>query len=322
MMTNPARTARQQLADVIKFLRKDRNLDLSQAASMAGTSPATFSDWEDAKSIPDNRSWERLKKIVNFGFKSYEDLWRQARTEEDLEKSRPTDKTAPLTQRPFARLLVVANPKPPEPKVERKKPGSPPPLQPEPEVVTKEEPTEKLMPEKLVGVGYDLQPAYVAVNQLPVGWNTKLASQERADYARELLQAGTPVGDVANKVREKFKVGISASTVSAIRESLKNKGLLPKVEKKEKEVAPPPVVEKKEEAVPAAPKKLKATRTPIPVKKEINDQDVKAAVELLLEAVPNLIRFTVIVDESGEVMVDYKVKEVRALEVVKALKIR
>jgi transcriptional regulator with XRE-family HTH domain len=320
MMTSPAKTARQQLAEVIKFLRRNRKIELSQAASMAGISPSTFSDWEDGKSVPDNRAWERLKKIVNYEFKQYEELWYQAKAEEELEKKRTKSDPAPLTQRPFARLLVVANPKPSEPKVEPKKPDPP---RPEPKVETKEEPTEKLtIPEKLLGVGYDLQPAYVAVNQLPVGWNTKLAAQERADYARELLQAGTSAGDVANKVREKFKVGISASTVSAIRESLKNKGLLPPKAEKEKVVTPPPVVEKKA-VVRGAPEKAKAPRTTAPAtSKAVSDQDMKAAVELLLEAVPNLIRFTVIVDESGEVMVDYKVKEVRALEVVKALKIR
>jgi len=317
-MTAPS--ARQQLAEVIRFIRQARKLDLIRAANQVEASVEQFAAWEAGTAVPSHRQWERCKHILHAGFKAHEDLWRKARTEEEQVHARQVPPlTGSLTQRPFERLLVLP-------------PVAPP--------ATKDE--EPVIPATLLGEGFDLQAAYIAVNKLPSGWNTKLAAAERAAYARELVLQGLTTQEVISRVRDRFNVGISGSTVTTIREELKKEGRF---------VTPVPASSTEEEREDYARFLLKKSptlqdkvlndilrrkfngefsdkriaeirdavrtearevRRPVaPVSKAINEQDVRAAVELLLEAVPNLARFTVFVDSDGTVKMDFAARETR-----------
>jgi DNA-binding transcriptional regulator YiaG len=372
IMDAAKKTARQRLAEVIKFFRDERKLTLARAANMAEVNVASFADFEEGNTIPDQRTWERMKHIVHHGLKAHEDLWRQARTEEATEQAQKVAGKG-LTQKPFAALAQL--------KLVPDPPPAPPPPPPEPSRAPG-------IPEALVGDGYDLQPAYVALNQLPKGWQGKLASQERVEYARELVAQGLSTKDVIAKVRERFRVGILDATVAAIREELgvvavrktpapastTATGPIRRPAAPPTEAAPvtptlppevvPPVaptvapLEEREEFARIILRKsptvqtdvlegilqrkfgaglppdrmatlraeVKAARTGIQgtvvPAMPVNERDIQAAVEMLLEAMPHLKSFTVNIDDAGEVKIDYTVKETRVVEASSTLKIR
>lgn len=297
------KSAREQLAEVIAFLRKDRRFEMTRAANLVGVPATLFVEWEKGREVPDERAWERLKTVIHTGFRSHESLWRQARIEQGLERRQEGNQPTKLTQRPFERLLAAK-----KVEVEPPKPAVPPtaPTQPteSPKPVSPAS-----IPENLLGEGYDLQAAYVAINQLPPGWKTRLAAQDRAAYAKELIQQGLKTQEVIDKVREKFKVGISNSTVTDIREELKKEG---KVYKPEPATPAPP---KPPTTPPREVHKEPAKALPEP-QEEVNEGDLRAAVEMLRSVVPNLKTFSISVDDNGELEVSYSRREKRVVETI------
>jgi hypothetical protein len=286
---------------------------------MVQVSVQVFQDWEAGETVPGERAWSLLKTTLYKGLKEHEALWRRARLEERVGGFLTSDTTR-LRQLPFqnlSKLLAEAPPPPPKkpaPQQQRLPPPPPPPPPPPlpspplPKIPTPGEVVEATITAGLLGVGYDLQSAYVAVNSLPRGWNTRLASADRADYARELVQQGLLTKDVIAKVREKFKVGISASTVNTIREELKGK--LPEPVREPIALAPEP-----EKPV------LDTTRV-AQAPKATNDQEVRAAIELLMDTLPNLATLSIVIADDGSAKVDYTVRETRIVETGRSIKIR
>jgi len=300
------KSAREQLAEVIVFLRKDRRFEMTRAANMVGVPAVVFVAWENGREVPDERAWERLKTVIHHGFRAHESLWRQARIEQGLDRRQEGSQPTKLTQRPFERLLAakkieVEPPKPPEPK-----------MAPVQQPVEPVKPTTTDIPETLLGEGYDLQAAYVAINQLPPGWGTRLAAQDRAAYAKELIQQGLKTQEVIDKVREKFKVGISSSTVTAIREELKKEGKVYKAEPSAPTPPEPPTPAPNEvlNEPPKAPAKAPSPQ------EDVNEGDLRTAVEMLRSVVPNLKTFSISVDDNGELEVSYSRREKRVVETI------
>lgn len=327
MTAPPQKTARQTFGEVFTFLREQRQLSQARVADMVKASTGDVANWEAGREVPNGQQWELLKKMVNGAFARYGGERQKALTEMAAEREmiRST-----LSQRPFAAALTP----------------KPEPVAPPPEPVVTEEP----VPTTLTGDDFDLVPAYVASRNLPAGWRTADAIEERLAFARPLIAEGLTNTEIVQRVREEFGVGIGVPTLTQMREEhMANRvetaveyarmlfrkmwsakdaemnALL--VQRFNLELPVEKLAELREEArkmrvsgqvpvvTPPAPVPVAPTTT-------INDNDLEGAVRLILETIPNLRSFTIVVSDAGEVTVNHTTREVRVVESTGSLKIK
>jgi transcriptional regulator with XRE-family HTH domain len=287
-ISGTAQNTRQRLGEVIQHYREERGVSRRDAAHRCKVAVSLVEQWEDGKALPSSDEWKALTRGVHRGLTRFDDLYNRARIEADNEArerakgSMQTNGTkittslgdkiaAAIAPTPAPALAVVPAPV----------------AQPE---ADKRQRTRRLPPP-------------------PPGAMSEAQCAKRADYVRKILRerpharAYGPDG-VIDLVRATFGVGVSPVTIEDLRAEV--------------------LAERQGAAVPSTLPPIDQVSAPVAaeVKRQMSEveqharapRDVEAeissAVQLLMDAIPNLQTFTISVDDHGEASVDYQIRKV------------
>lgn len=316
----------QQLGEVIRTHREMRDINLRKAADMLGCPQSLIADWEAGKEVPDSTRWARLCHMVNRGLFRYNALRLEALKVQAARRHREAlgsdqkvtvsfgDKLAavipimkPIEKRPTMSDIVAmvmedtdkeaAMPRYDEMEQPDEPTGTVDDEIKEREMVKEEK---KLMPKQERGRAGGL-----ALRNLPTGWKSAAERAKRFALAREMWERDPDltIAQVDEKVTNAFGVGLAQYALSELKATIQQEIKDKKQQKKdERQAAKAAKLEASEAA--AAPVK------PVPVMNAANDiaEQLEVASQLILEAIPNLVRYTLTVNDAGQVEVDYEVK--------------
>lgn len=302
-ISGTAQNARQRFGEVLKFHREQRQLTTRRVADMCGVSREAVENWEAGHVVPDGKSWDKLKGMVNRRLPAYSELRGRA-----------------LAEAEAARTRVVEN-RDREHK-EQSKMGS--------KINTS-------LADKLGNLDTSDRrtsaPALKVVPQEPAVHQTRKPRKpsppgsfgavqiaRRTEFVRNMLRqrpnANTSGRDsVLEAVRNTFGVGISQEAIELIRAEVAAECRSPNTHTpitgvhRADEVTTAQRVEATINGKPATVTERSPghyTATPAPA----SAGDIETAVQLVLEALPNLQTFTITVDEHGEASVDYQIRKV------------
>lgn len=274
-------SARNDFAAALVWARNEMRLTPRETCDRLGVNQKLLERFESGDELPDGATWSRYRNMVNKSL-------RNARYHELLGRARQE----PLKVRPFdGKLAVVA-------------------IDTRQVAAIASAPAPSPAPSKF-------EQARAELLSRP-GWRTDEAAAERQALARQIMRGDEHLtnDEIRNRVREKLGVGISDPTLAVIRKSMREEDKRreqrqERADRMAKAYGPPPV-EPGSDARPIVP----STPTPRSAQDEI-----QAACELVLGAVPNLRTFTITVDDNGEAAVSYSVREVKVIETSGNLKI-
>lgn len=141
----------------------------------------------------------------------------------------------------------------------------------------------------------------VLASNIPKEAKTKHAIKQRQALAIEMLKADPFATNkqIRDAAVAKFGVGVSAGSLTKIRRSIKKR--------EAKDLA-------RAESAPQAAAENSDSRS--------TQSDLHAAVDLIFNAIPNLLTFGVTVTENGDVDVSYTIKEVKVVKTSGNLKVK
>lgn len=328
------KTARVELGEVLRFHREQRGLKPRRVADMLGCSVEAVANYESGLIVPEGKHWDKYKAIVDRRLVAFNELRFRALNESRAEReqiissmehrqmatsnltnghSKPHEQ--PLTHRPLASIKIQ---EPPDARTV--KPGAEVGYHNEPP------PARKLhaKPEALAARGIAAKPSDTPTvkrggrSGFPPGAMTAGNCAAREEWARlqfrhrPRMPIGGPDGLIA-MMKQRFGVGIGSDTAKQIKDEINAElaGLPP--------------------AVPAGvlgapdPKPVPTIEKPAPIAhvvRETRERDIGAAVQLVLDAIPNLSAFKIEVDDTGEASISYTVREVKIVETGGTMKVR
>jgi transcriptional regulator with XRE-family HTH domain len=308
--TQPLETARKKLGEVIRFHREARQLTTRRAADMVGCSQSKLEAWESGLEVPEGRDWGKLTGILHRKLGAYIDLHNRARIEAAAEtaqreqsKVATTTKSNGLTHTPLAAIggiRIAPDPKmaSPSPDARTVNPG---------QSVTYVEPEpRKPWP--------DARKAAQAA--LPKGYRSFEQRERRLSFVRDLVRARPNIHErgadsIHEALMRTFGVGIDTGDIKRIRKEVDAERAIAAVAP----LPPPEGFQRRDsELVVAVPQ-------PKPAATDDTEANIRAAVQLVLEAVPHLRSFTIAVDDHGHADVAFTTREVRVVEQTGAIKV-
>lgn len=325
-VTTQTESARKKFGEVLRFHREQRDYPIRRVADMLGCSPETVQNYEAGHVVPEGKAWDKYKGIVNRRLVAYAELRTRAITEAAAERQfliqtmehRPmatngsNGHSKPLTHQPLANIKA--------PDARTVHPGA--------EVGYHNEPPHRTLhakPEALAARGIAPKPSDTpAVKHkprasVPLGTHTPEACKQREEWARLQFRQRPRMSiqgqDGLNIImRQRFGVGISWEVASRIKQEVNDE--LAKL--------PPAVPAGVTSTAPTLAPGVDLGPPPIVIKAAVapSDRDIGAAVQLVLDAIPNLRTFTITVDDAGEASIEYKIREVKIVETGGSMKVR
>lgn len=313
---------RKELARLLVFARKERNNTVRQVADKLGCSQGRIEAYEDGRDIPTGHDWEMYCNVVSRSLRSYSGIRLAALADRDREGDRKRE-PPPLKHNPLAAVAklditkpttVALPPVPPPTPEPAPLPPPPPALKP---TITDEERGAR---------------ASRALNALPRGWKSTEAREQRQSFALDIFRQRpnaslTGADSVEEALRRTFGVGMNPQTLSELREQARREiagrpGIVVEATPQTLEQ----LFERRSEIIgelQSTTTEIERVLTPKPEAKSSTPEDnIRTAVELVLESIPNLLEFNIRVDEHGEAHVDYKQREVRIIENAGSLKVK
>lgn len=327
-MTQQQQTARQKLGEVIRFHREQRSKSHQLVSRTCSAPVSDVEAWDAGTIVPTSDQWSKLKRSVHHGLAGYAELYQRARAEEQTERdniTRSMNMRAPIPttntngHRPASRInglgdklagIIV-----PTPSSTRPTPDSPTAI---PDART-------VNPGQAVSyVEVRPTPERRTRAQMPGGAMSSAEIERRKSYVRDLLtkrpkMRTSGADSVLEDVRRVFGVGISPDVVEEIREQIKQAQALAVLPQTTIALMNAEQAQRELDAKFAAMTRAAQAAQPTGA---VNHDDLEAAVQLVLGAVPNLRTFSIAVDEHGEASIDYTVREVVVRETAGSLKVR
>jgi hypothetical protein len=257
-------------------------------ADLCGCPESEIEAIEAGTQAPSGRVWKRLKIHVGRPLIGLDNIYQQARHEENAETETRARASSGL-RTPIAPKLTAA--------VEAPKEEEPVTIKLAdvltPEVLPVEEPADG--PRRGVD-GRKIGP--------PGTWSREQVEARRT-YARELLIAfpnkrTTGRDSVVELVTARFGVGLDAEAVGQIREGLQREKIRAEV-----------LAEMEAKAAVTSPTSVQSD--PVPGT-SINEQALVTLATMALEAVPSLARYEIVVGDDGKPRISYSVRQVRLVE--------
>lgn len=320
-----SKTARQELAEVLTWYFGQGQINERRLRGrIRRCKPEHVRGWLDGTRVPSSDEWNSMRGIAR-GLAASTDLWRRARTEQDEEQSavrralEHRSNMAPQNDRPPAHVGVNVG------EQIRKAQQNTPDAATRPAPTSESAPTGPKSPGQYAHasrqLGIEPPGTYAdgraAAPPRPVGSMSSEARAKRLEFVRGILQQrphAPASGDdgVIALVRRTFGVGIDPGAVEQIRKEMETERLEARMREKILADMQPAIVVPAA-AVPTGPPVLPAADAPArPLAlAEVNEGDVVAGVEMLVAAIPGLLRLVVTVDEQGEPSYEYEVREVR-----------
>jgi hypothetical protein len=288
-MPRPVGPKSAELGQVIKHLADERGWTIRRMANVTGAPERVVQSWIDGQDVPTGSQWNALKRAVNFAFARYAGLYQEARVEQGFS---PLDTArsiaAPLTTNMGSKLAAALATQPSTP--------TPPPAPPTPTPTPTQEETPAV-------------PSTTKNYTFPPNAKSHAARQERMEWARAQLKMRPHMtlsgpDSLKELLKQRFGVALQWEDLNMLREEARAALL-------KQETTPAPATKPEPKPVPVA----------APPQADIAEQ-LGAAAQLVLDAIPNLASFTLTVNEQGEATVDYKVREVRVVENSGSLTVR
>jgi DNA-binding XRE family transcriptional regulator len=281
------KTAAQYLGEVIAWHREHSPhvSKLRIAAKLCGVSESTFEAWEDGRAVPNSREWWKLCKAVNHRLSEYNQLAQQARTERQ--------ESIATMEQPTTNLRIVTT------NLGEKLRQAQAAAAVEPAPTPLGEPRPEPAPLKPGAIDPATGKRVPPVRKCDPALLTKEAREERTKRARELIRENPSIRieDVKKTLQAEFGLSINESTISKIKSEHAKR-----LQRAEERAAAPPA--------PAKPKTA-AVATARPASTE---DTLGTAVNLILDAIPNLASLSLTVSAEGEASVSFAVREVRVIE--------
>ncbi len=289
-MTPVPTTARDKFSEVLKFYRLKRGWSHDRVGRVCGVSAGTAEQWETGKAVPTSNQWKKLKAAVERALHSYNEHYQAAVMEH--ERAGEQDRSQHLQSRPTAQPHVTTNGTRLTTNFGDKLVhaiAQPPTLSPQPA----EPDRANAMAGKSI---HDFRP------DLPPDWKTTRAINARKAFALNILRERPDINDrgpdgLQELIVKRFGVGLSGVT------DLK---MQVKAEIAERTPRKSQTTESVEQRAPRS--------LPPPVSAASPNDNLAAAVDLILSSVPNLAAFSIVVDDSGKATVDYKLRETKVVE--------
>lgn len=319
------RTARARLGDVLKFHREQREITPREVSRRARCSIADVESWERGATVPNGEQWKALSQGINRSLHAYNDLRLRALAEQEAEQQTitrsiavhaPTNGT-PQRNNPATKIGTNIGAKLTAIGTGQTGPVLSAPT-PAPDVRT-------VNPGQAVSyVEVRPTPERRTRAQMPGGAMSSAEIERRKSYVRDLLtkrpkMRTSGADSVLEDVRRVFGVGISPDVVEEIREQIKQAHALAVLPQTTIDLMNAEQAQRELDAKFAAMTRAAQTAQPTGA---VNHDDLEAAVQLVLGAVPNLRTFSISVDEHGEASIDYTVREVVVRETAGSLKVR
>lgn len=321
------KTARQEFAEVLSFHRKDRGYSLRRVADMLGCSISRIEQYEDGTQIPSGRDWDKYKGIVDKSLFAFGELRTRAITERDNE--RDGSRHGGFTNTPLAAIVALPLPALPPARAA---------VTPKPEAVQEaldagRTPSPAALTVLANAHTHKAQAGRAAIDAAGIPWRTTEHRDARRVRVREILEADPDAltKDVHAKLTEEFGVSIVHTDIKDIRRKVKDAA---RKRAARVEVGASPLADMSQETINAVGEAL--TKRAAELQAEIHEVEaeiveaitptvdpeanIRSAVELVLEAIPNLRSFTISVDDSGEASIGWKIREVRIVENEGAIK--
>lgn len=310
-ISGTAQNARQRLGEVIRHYREEREITKREVSRRCKISEQLVEEWETGRSIPGSDEWKALTRGMNRALNAYQELYLRARKEaedEDRARAQPnnTNREQPkVTNNPSTKIttnlgakLAAATAPAPTISIVR----DPDPEQPSHAKITR-----------------------AAMLKLPKGWKSHEMLAKRRAFALDILRqrpniSGSGQDSLDELLHKAFGVGLAHYTIAELRAQAKREAA-----DRPMPIASPPPMQWQPPIVPvAAPTILNVPALAKPlddasVQERIRAEaavapahagDIETAVQLVLEALPNLQTFTITVDEHGEASVDYQIRKV------------
>lgn len=322
-MTNETQTepARKRFAQVVDFLIRDRKLTADYVARRCRVSVHELDRWRNGASVPGPNEWEQLRRKVCHEFGTYNELWRQARTELDAERklaSAALQRSHVVTDNGVSKSAVTNLGEKIRAAVEPAISAAAitPPV---PEAMIRVDPrsaTAQLAvrdPVRHTRDGRILQP------ERPDGSMSADSRAQRRQFAKGILLQRPSIPAVGydglvKLVRDRFGVGIDPGTVRELRSEIS-------FEAREKLLRSEVGIATPADAVGHAVQASVASE-PAVASEPVRTDELSTAIELVMSAVPGLQSLTLTIDEHGEATVDYKVREVKVQTTDGSIKVR
>ncbi len=260
-----------ELGQVITAIQGTRHTDY-QVADFIGASVKLYDQWKAGELVPDNQRWSRMCQMMR-DLRPYRGLWQEA-----LAELAHKDQTRPLVTNlgsKLANIKIVADPEP----------------APAPTPVAQEPEATKARPEGFT------------VANLPAGWRLPENVAAREEYARAMVRENPEIttAEIREAQTKEFGVATASKRMNEVIEDELAKVAKAKkrAETKAARDADPYAYQRTQER-----KEAKAKKAP-----SLQD-NVTAATELLLEAIPNLSTFTLTVGSDGATKVEFKTRKV------------
>jgi len=304
--TTPSVTARQRLGQIIAWHIDRRGWDARRVANATSTSIDVVHDWRGGRTVPSSRQWMLLKGTVARDLSESSQLWHEAMLEyEESERIAKEEKRKIMANHhgaknapAVAKLVsmadkiqsVIATPLPPPP----------PEPSPSPDLV-------KATPEAAEDATDARRRAY---RKRPKGALTLEAQVLRREWATAFFRnrPNAPVqgaDSLSSEMRKIYGVGIDHDVAFEIKRRVREElGLKPGGGTR----------------TDRAPIDIITTRSPTTTPETAKDtvktshSDVNTAAQLVLDTIPNLRTFTIVVGDDGRPKVSYTVRETRVVE--------
>ncbi|HUS27560.1 MAG TPA: helix-turn-helix domain-containing protein [Kofleriaceae bacterium] len=326
-----ANNARQRLGEVIRHYREDRDITKREVSRRCKVPEGLVDRWEGGEAVPNSDEWKALCRGMNRALNAYQELYLRARKEADDDaRSRavqtmsnekpkePTKMQTPTPNNPSARISTSLGDKlaaatAPKPAISIVR-------DPDPEPAPPSDTTSRT--------------TRAAMAKLPKGWKSHEMLAKRRAFALDILRQRPNIRDsgadsLEELLQRAFGVGLANYTVKELREQAKREadGRPMPVASPPPMQWHPPIVQPQApvthaEAVEAQRKATAAIASPEDIARmhgakpapvsttPTSAGDIETAVQLVLEALPNLQTFTIHVDEHGEASVDYQIRKV------------
>lgn len=323
-ISGTAQNARQRFGEVLKHYRIERDLAVREVARRCKVPVGAVEKWEAGEQLPNSDEWKALCRGIAHALMKFDDLYKRARTEAEtdartraqtnmkeqktVQDTRPNNPSVKIGTSLAEKLTAAIEP---APKVPAETLVTP---QPKLEVVQAQQPrpdsaTAQLgLPERgYAADGRRLMPV------VPRGSKEAVQIERRKQFVRELISARPKIrtsgaDSVLEAVRKAFGIGLSPETIEEIRADLEREKIKTEILREMPPPTPPTLpamaaqlVEHVTQAAPAIPQ---------PSKPHDPEGELRAAVQLILGAIPNLQTFTIAIDEHGEASVDYQIRKV------------
>lgn len=331
-----ATSHRKHLGEVIAYLREQRGHNHRMVSRVCGMPLATVEAMERGEHVPTYDQWNKLKRAVNRTLAHYGDLYRLACEERDTEQAANAAKETNVQNNGAPRhaphspsigtnlgsklgTLIANETAAAHSSADAKEAAldahgygggdkAPGPITglAVPSATVQAAPVDK--PKR------DTANLRESLAKLPDGWKARDQIERRKAFALEQLRLRpgirtTGADSLDTLLQRTFGVGLSASAVAELRAQVERERIEAERQRIRAEVltevaAPAPAPEPKPERVI---EQLPHERTGTG---EVSEDDLAAAVDLVLHAIPGLQTFTITVDEHGVASVDYQIRKV------------